>query len=316
MIKGDEVSTTSKSRVRSQSAPRGTQIGIIPASCADHRRDEETCPVQAFGNSAIRTYGQRSLTLRLRHTFRWIFIPSNVSQAVLGADFLSFFNLAGDMHTHRLINLYRHLSINGIHSALLRQRDFELSHPPRRMRKYSPSFPTSRSRTQESHRGSIPSLTTLSPLDFPRLHDPVDCLENTSPSPAHRVASRSKNWLTSLSFRLNVLPPPPSSSLGAREGHDDGKSGTVSQVFERVQRALRDVYAANVTLHATVFAKRARAAGKRRRVMTSCAVTLTSLVCTPHCIHFISKRKVACRKTKEAQEGAPQQPPPTDCVSV
>lgn len=94
----------------------GAQVSVIPASCADRRRNEQTCPLQAINNSAIPTYGQRSLTLDfgLRRTFRWIFILADVSQAVLGADFLSFFNLAVDMHAHRLIDLNTRLSINGI----------------------------------------------------------------------------------------------------------------------------------------------------------------------------------------------------------
>ncbi|XP_075743699.1 uncharacterized protein LOC142802193 isoform X1 [Rhipicephalus microplus] len=85
----------------------GAQVSVIPASCADRHRNEQTCPLQAINNSAIRTYDQRSLTLdlRLRRTSRWIFILADVSQAVLGADFLSFFNLARDMHAHRLIDL-------------------------------------------------------------------------------------------------------------------------------------------------------------------------------------------------------------------
>lgn len=128
----------------------GAQVSVIPASCADRRRNEQTCPLQAINNSAIPTYGQRSLTLDfgLRRTFRWIFILADVSQAVLGADFLSFFNLAVDMHAHRLIDLNTRLSI----PALPRQRAFELSHLLRRMQKFSLTSPTSRSRTPESHR--------------------------------------------------------------------------------------------------------------------------------------------------------------------
>lgn len=131
----------------------GAQVSVIPASCADRRRNEQTCPLQAINNSAIRTYGQRSLTLDLglRRTFRWIFILADVSQAVLGADFLSFFNLAVDMHAHRLIDLNTRLSINGV-LCTSSPTDCELSHLLRRMQKYSPTFPASRSRTPESHR--------------------------------------------------------------------------------------------------------------------------------------------------------------------
>lgn len=85
----------------------------------DRQRKQKTSPLQAINNSPIATYGQRSVTLNLglRRTFRWLFIVADIKQAILGADFLSFYNLAVDIHSRRIIDLTTHLSVNGVLST-------------------------------------------------------------------------------------------------------------------------------------------------------------------------------------------------------
>ncbi|KAG0428377.1 hypothetical protein HPB47_024640, partial [Ixodes persulcatus] len=49
--------------------------------------------LQAINNTAIATYGKRSLTVdfRLRHTFCWVFVCAVVPHAIIRADVLTSF---------------------------------------------------------------------------------------------------------------------------------------------------------------------------------------------------------------------------------
>ena len=95
----------------------GAQVSIIPPTCSDrHLRKQESLTLSAVNDSAIATYGQRSLTLNLgfRHTFRWIFVIADVTKPLLGADFLYHFGLLVDMAHGKLVDSGTHLSIHGI----------------------------------------------------------------------------------------------------------------------------------------------------------------------------------------------------------
>lgn len=96
----------------------GAEVSVLPVSPSEKRRLSQTSPLRAVNCSSIATYGQRSLTidLGLRRTFRWIFIVADISIAILGADFLSHFNLSVDMHSRRLVDTMTRLSIHGITS--------------------------------------------------------------------------------------------------------------------------------------------------------------------------------------------------------
>ena len=79
----------------------GAEVSVLPPTCAERRHPSESLSLQAVNGTRIATYGTRSLTLNLglRRTLRWVFIVADVQQPILGADFLSHFNLHVDM-TH------------------------------------------------------------------------------------------------------------------------------------------------------------------------------------------------------------------------
>ena len=65
-------------------------------------------------------YGTWSLTLNLglRHTFRWVFTITDVSKAILGADFLKHYDLYVDMKSHCLLDPLTHLKVQSIVSSV------------------------------------------------------------------------------------------------------------------------------------------------------------------------------------------------------
>nr|VZI41426.1 unnamed protein product [Spirometra erinaceieuropaei] len=61
---------------------------------------------KSANNSSIPNFEQRSITLDLglRQIFRWVFIIADVSVRLIGADFLTHFNLLVDLKNHRLVD--------------------------------------------------------------------------------------------------------------------------------------------------------------------------------------------------------------------
>ena len=84
----------------------GAKISVFPASSQDTRKQWVSDIVLEAGNgSTIRTFGERELTLSLcGRQFRWVFIIADVTQPLLGADFLCANNLMLDLHGQRLID--------------------------------------------------------------------------------------------------------------------------------------------------------------------------------------------------------------------
>lgn len=69
----------------------------------------------AANKSIISTYGCTTLTLnhRLRRDFTWRFIIADVTKPIIGADFLSHFELLIDLHNTHLIDAKTGLTTNG-----------------------------------------------------------------------------------------------------------------------------------------------------------------------------------------------------------
>lgn len=97
----------------------GAEVSVIPPTKQDRRCPAETPPLRAVNGSAIKTYGQRSLTLDLglRRTFRWVFYVADVQQSILGADFLRNFGLLVDLRRNVLLDAGTHLYVHGIAST-------------------------------------------------------------------------------------------------------------------------------------------------------------------------------------------------------
>ena len=83
----------------------GSVCSIIPATPTD-KRFPSTPALRAANGSSINTYGKRSLTisLGLRRSFVWIFTVADVTQPIIGADFLQHNELLVDMRRKRLID--------------------------------------------------------------------------------------------------------------------------------------------------------------------------------------------------------------------
>ena len=66
----------------------GAEVSVLPPSPAD-RKHQDGFNLLAVNGSGIATFGKRSLTLnlRLRRTFRWVFVIAEVHTPILGADF-------------------------------------------------------------------------------------------------------------------------------------------------------------------------------------------------------------------------------------
>ena len=96
----------------------GAEVSVVPPSRAERKNRTEQSGLQAVNNSPIATYGKRSLTLDLglRRTFRWVFIVAEVTNPILGADFLRNYNLLVDVKRKRLSDGLTHLKVQGIAS--------------------------------------------------------------------------------------------------------------------------------------------------------------------------------------------------------
>lgn len=67
----------------------GAEVSVIPPSRTDCTQRQDCPSLRIVNNTAIATYGTRSLTLvlGLQCTFQWIFIITDVKHPILGADF-------------------------------------------------------------------------------------------------------------------------------------------------------------------------------------------------------------------------------------
>ena len=98
----------------------GAEVSVVPRSHTRGTRQSNGFNLRAVNNTTIATYGTCLLTLdlRLRRTFRWVFIIADVSRAILGADFLQHYGLSVDMETRRLTDRLTQLNVQGIASSV------------------------------------------------------------------------------------------------------------------------------------------------------------------------------------------------------
>lgn len=149
----------------------GAEVSVVPATVQD-RRHPSTSQLRAVNNSAISTYGARSLTLDLglRRTFRWIFICADIPHAILGADFLTRFGLLVDVKGRRLRDETTRLTVQGIASSL---------------RSISPTFAFPAEDSPYTQLlGEFPQLTRVGPDECPIQHTVTHHIE-TSGAPVH-----------------------------------------------------------------------------------------------------------------------------------
>lgn len=95
----------------------GANISVIPVNKVSKKSIKTQCnyKLYAANNSEIKTFGTiiLELNLSLRRSFKWNFVIANVSQPIIGADFLSHFNLLVDLKARRLVDKITSLSVPG-----------------------------------------------------------------------------------------------------------------------------------------------------------------------------------------------------------
>lgn len=83
----------------------GAEISVLPPTGLDTRSGKKGPLLTAANNSSIKTYGTRTIPLHFnsRH-FKWTFTIADVSQPLLGADFLREHSLLVDVKGRRLVS--------------------------------------------------------------------------------------------------------------------------------------------------------------------------------------------------------------------
>jgi len=90
----------------------GAEISVLPASSHDLRYANRGEPLVAANGTAIKSYGQRTLPLQLGSLrLNWSFTVADVSQPILGADFLRANSLLVDLRGGRLVHSNTYASI-------------------------------------------------------------------------------------------------------------------------------------------------------------------------------------------------------------
>lgn len=84
----------------------GSDVCVFPRTALRERREKTDYQLCAANGTPIHTYGYAHLTLNLglRRDFPWRFIVADVTKAIIGVDFLSFYNLMVDCRNQRLLD--------------------------------------------------------------------------------------------------------------------------------------------------------------------------------------------------------------------
>lgn len=102
----------------------GADLSVIPPSAAERKQESSSSSMQptlfAANGSKIKTYGKKliSINLGLRRAFTWPFIIADVSQPIIGADFLAHFGLLVDLKRKKLIDNNTKLEISSINTKI------------------------------------------------------------------------------------------------------------------------------------------------------------------------------------------------------
>lgn len=84
----------------------GSDLCVYPRSALREHRSKTEYQLCAANGTSIDTYGyiELSLNLGLRRNFPWRFTVADVTKAIIGVDFLSYYNLIVDCRNQRLID--------------------------------------------------------------------------------------------------------------------------------------------------------------------------------------------------------------------
>lgn len=87
----------------------GSDISVLPSSLKDRLNNNNSNSVfnlVAANGTTIKVYGKKQLkvSLGLRRVFTWLFTIADVSQPIIGSDFLSHYNLLVNLKGHSLVD--------------------------------------------------------------------------------------------------------------------------------------------------------------------------------------------------------------------
>ncbi|XP_036317749.1 uncharacterized protein LOC118732742, partial [Rhagoletis pomonella] len=93
----------------------GAEVSVIPPTAELRRHPNPKVFLYAANKTTIKIYGDRImyLNLGLRRKFQWKFIVADVSQPIVGADFLAHFQLLVDLHQRKLVDSSTNVSQSG-----------------------------------------------------------------------------------------------------------------------------------------------------------------------------------------------------------
>lgn len=93
----------------------GAYISVFPRKLLPGPRKKSTFELSAANDSTITTYGTILLTLNLglRRNFPWSFVVADVSQPIIGADFIAHYKLLPDLAQQQLRDSTTHLAAVG-----------------------------------------------------------------------------------------------------------------------------------------------------------------------------------------------------------
>ena len=83
----------------------GAEVSVFPATRSERLSPSQGTELTAANGSSMRTYGTRAISLKFNNQhFKWTFTIAQVSQPLLGADFLRAHSLLVDLKGQRLID--------------------------------------------------------------------------------------------------------------------------------------------------------------------------------------------------------------------
>lgn len=93
----------------------GSDLSILPRAAIHHYRPPTAFCLSAANNSTISTYGTQrmELDLGLRRALTWDFTIADVSEPIIGADFLAYYRLMPDVANSRLVDNVTGLTATG-----------------------------------------------------------------------------------------------------------------------------------------------------------------------------------------------------------
>ena len=106
----------------------GTEVSAFPASSLDSSSNASSFSLVAANGSSIRTYGTRKVHIILgNQPYAWNFFVANVSQPLLGEDFLRHFALLVDVKHQKLVDTTSFHSVPTFSSVNIAPRLIKIS---------------------------------------------------------------------------------------------------------------------------------------------------------------------------------------------